>query len=156
MPPYPGVALASVPVASNASPIQLQKGESCYVVGKLAAGATQLPVNDQNVAGENFAGASIAVELAGGSEALPPAFVSVEARYAGAPGAGESLAIQEADTDADAFYVTPAATPYTLATFSANNVGRSDLPSTGGRFLRVVRTIGAGNQPATIKITRLA
>lgn len=156
MPPYPGVVAASVPVASNLSPIQLQKGESIYVVGKLAAGATQLPVNDLNVVGENFAGASIAVNLAGGSESLPPAFVAVEIRFPGVPGAGESIAIQEADTDADAFYATPVAASYTVATFNANNVARTDLPSTGGKFLRIFRTVGANNLACTIKITRLA
>lgn len=156
MPPYPGVALATVPVASNASPIQLQKGESCYLVGKLAAGATQLPVNDQNVAGENFAGASIAVNLQPGSESMPPPMVTLEFHFAAAPGAGESFAIQEADTDADAYYITPTNSAYTVATFNANGVARVDLSPTGGKFLRIFRTVGANNLSCTVKATRLA
>lgn len=157
MPAYPGAANGTVSAKSNLSPIALQKGESCYVSGQLAAGSTQLPVNDGNVASENFAGASIAVNLQAGDEAQPPPMVCVEVWFpTGAPGAGESIAIQEADTDADAFYITPTNTAYTISSFNANNVARADLSPTGGKFMRISRTRGANAIGAVIKITRLA
>ena len=155
MPAYPGVPGASVSVKSNISPIALQKGESCYVVGALASGATQLPVNDGNVAAENFAGASIAVDLQAGFEGMPPPMVSVEVFYPTADSTGASMAVQEADTDADIFYVTPSAAAYTLAKVTAGAI-RSDLSPTGGKFMRVVRTLGSSAVPCTVKITRLA
>src|SRR6185437_15014243 len=159
MPAYPGSAGSFVPAASNASPIALQKGESCYVLGVLAVGATQLPVSDNNVAFEaapaGATKASIAVDLQSQAGDTPP-MVCVEVHTNGAPGAGESFAIQEADTDADGFYVTPANATYTIAAFNTNNVARADLSPTGGKFMRVVRTKGANAVGCTVKITRLA
>lgn len=152
MPAYPGVALATVPVNSNISPLALYKGDSQYLVGKLAAGATQLPVSEFNVATENFAGASIAVNMESQDADTAPG-VGIEILYAAAAGAGESVAVQEADTDADAFYVTPVAAAFTIATAAAL-VARADLIPIGGKFVRVNRTRGANNVACTIKITR--
>jgi len=156
MPAYPGVAGSFVSAKSNVSPITLQKGESHYVVGALAAGATQLPVTDLNVANENFAGPSVAVNLLPGAQGDPVPAVSVEVQFSGAPGAGESIAVQEADTDADGFFITPAAIAYTISAFTANNAARVDFFTTGGKFLRVNRTRGANALGCTIKMTRLA
>ena len=158
MPLYPGVTLAAIPVASNASPIALQKGESCYVFGKLSTTATQLPVNDNNVAMETIVAgqSSIAVNLQAGSEVMPPPMVTVEIRFSAAPGTFE-VDIQEADTDADAFYVLPTATAYTVNTVNATTqVVRVDLSPTGGKFMRLyVKTLtNAVNM--TAKVTRLA
>lgn len=159
MPSFPGPAAGTTPVLSNASPIGLvTPGDSCYVIGQLAAGATQLPVCDSNVAFESTAAAtesSIAVALAG-RETQGPAAVSVEIAYSGVPGAGESIQIQEADTHADAFFITPSNATYTISAFNANNVARVDLSPTGGKFLRVLRTKGANAVGCTVKITRLA
>ena len=152
MPAYQGTANAVVPVQSNSGPIALQKGESCYVVGQLKAGATQLPVMESNVATENFAGASIPVNIQSQGGDYAPG-IGVEISYASAAGAGESVAIQESDTDADGMYVTPSATAYTIATAAAL-VARADLIPTGGKFIRVVRTRGANVVGCTIKITR--
>lgn len=157
MPAYPGAAGARVSVQSNLSPIALQKGESHYLFGVAAAGITQLPLNENNVATENLAGASIAVALPMGQEGAAVASVSVEVIFpTGAPGAGESIVVQEADTDADAFYITMAAAAYTINSFNANNAARSDLFTTGGKFLRVSRTKGANNIPVLVRVTRLA
>jgi len=159
MPAYPGAAGAFAPAASNLSPIALQRGEGAYVLGQLAAGATQLPVDDHNVTFEAApAGASVASIACDiqGEDAMPAPGIFVEVHTNGAPGAGESIAVQEADTDADGFYVTPSAAPYTLSSFNANNVARSDLIPTGGRFVRVLRTKGANAVGATVKITRAA
>lgn len=156
MPNYPGVANAVVPVASNLSPLAIAKGDSAYLFGVLAAGATQLPVNESNVAGEQPAPpqASIAVLLVP-QDGGPPPMVTVEGRFSGAPGAF-SVQIQEADTDADGFYITPAATAYTVTAVSANNVFRVDLSPTGGKFLRILLSARANAVNFTCKVTRLA
>lgn len=157
MPAYPGTAGAYVSAKSNLSPIALEKGESHYLFGKLGATGTQLPITDATVAGETIAGASIAVNLQAGSEGQPPPMVCVEIYFpAGAPGSGETIAIQEADTDADGLYITPANSAYTVSSFNANNAARVDLSPTGGKFLRVTRTIGSNNQAVVVKATRLA
>lgn len=158
MPAYPGVPAAIVPVASNVSPIALQKGESCYVFGKLAAGATQLPVTDVNVAAETIlAGvASIAVNLQAGSEGQPPPMVCIEIHFSAAPGAFE-IDVQEADTDADAFYILMSNTTYTINTVNAvtQNV-RIDLSPTGGKFMRLFMKTLTNAVNVWAKITRLA
>lgn len=159
MPNFPGPANGTTPVLSNASPIALHKGESVYLFGVLSASATQLPVNDSNVTFETPAAspqASIAVCLVGAEEGSPPPMVTVEVLTNGAPGAGETIAIQEADTHADAFFITPIAAAYTITSFNANNAARSDLSPTGGKYLRVLRTKGANAVGATVKVTRLA
>lgn len=156
MPNYPGTANATTPAASNLSPIALQKGESVYVFGMLAAGATQLPVQESNVAGEQPAPpqASIAVTLQP-SETNASPMVTVEGRFSGAPGAF-NVQIQEADTDADAFYITPANAAYTVTAVNSQNVFRVDLSPTGGKFMRVLLSSRTNAVTFTCKLTRLA
>lgn len=156
MPNYPGAGAATVPVASNASPIALSKGDSQYLFGILAAGATQLPVNESNVAGESPAPpqASIAVHLMP-QDSGPPPMVTIEGRFSGAPGAF-NVQIQEADTDADAFYITPSNAAYTVTAVTATNIFRVDLSPTGGKFLRVLLSARANAVSFTCKATRLA
>lgn len=161
MPNFPGPLNGLVPVQSNASPIALARpGDSCYLFGVLASTATQLPVNDSNIAFEAApagAGAqgSIAVLLAAAEDAPAPA-VAIEIVFPSAPGAGESIAIQEADTHGDGFFITPSNPAYTVTSFNANGVARVDLSPTGGKFMRVARTKGANAVGCTVKITRLA
>lgn len=158
MPAYPGVAVATVPVASNVSPIALQKGESCYVWGKLKAGATQLPVSDTTVAVEAIlaGAASIAVNLQPGNESQPPPMATVEIHFDGAPGVAE-IDVQEADTDADAFYITPAAAAYTIVPTATGNFNtRADLSPTGGKFMRLFMKTLPNAVNVWAKITRLA
>jgi hypothetical protein len=155
---YPGTPNAIVPVASNVSPIALQKGESAYVFGKLKAGATQLPINEGNVAVEAIiAGqSSIAVNLQPGFEGMPPPMVCVELHFDGAPGAFE-LDIQEADTDADAFYITPTNATYQITAVNAvTQNARADLSPTGGKFMRVFMKSLTNAVNCWVKITRLA
>jgi hypothetical protein len=158
---YPGAAGATVPVKSNISPISLQKGESVYVVGVLAAGATQLPVNEGNVAVEEFGpsdpyNASIAVQIAQGSMGDPPPMVCVELHFDSAPGVFE-LDIQEADTDADAFYITPTNTTYQItAVNAATQNARADISPTGGKFMRVFMKTLTNDADCWVKLTRLA
>lgn len=156
MPNYPGAANATASVKSNLSPIGLSKGDSQYVFGVLAAGATQLPVNDGNVAGEQPAApqASIAVQLQP-QDGGPPPMITVEGAFSGAPGAF-NVQIQEADTDADAFYITPANASYTITAVSSQNTFRVDLSPTGGKFVRVLLSSRGNAVNFTCKITRLA
>lgn len=162
MPNYPGVANATTPVASNASPIALQKGESAYVFGVLASGATQLPVNDNNVAAEaQIAGAiSIAVNLTA-QMGDPPQAVAWEFRFSGAPGTFE-LDIQEADTDADAFYVLPSSAVnansalYKVTATIANNIARVEIPGPLSKFQRVKIVSLQNAVSITAKVTRAA
>jgi hypothetical protein len=156
MPNYPGAANATASAASNLSPISLSKGDSHYVFGVLAAGATQLPINDGNVAGETPAApqASIAVQLQA-QDGGPPPMVTVEGRFSGAPGAF-NVQIQEADTDADAFYITPSNAAYTVTAVGTQNTFRVDLSPTGGKFVRVLLSTRGNAVAFTCKITRLA
>lgn len=158
MAPYPGAVGSTTQVNSNVSPEACHKGMHTYVFGKTATGDTQL-YNTQPA----FETTALAVES---SKAVciesmqgdPPPAISVEVSYASAPGAGESIAIQEADTDADAFYITPNNSAYVIpgSALNAYNIARVDLSPTGGRFLRLQRTVGANNVGCRAKITRLA
>lgn len=158
MPLYPGIAGATAPVASNASPISLQKGESVYVFGKLATTATQLPVSDVNVAAEAIlAGqSSIAVQIAQGTMGDPPPMICAEVHFSAAPGAFE-VDIQEADTDADAFYINPSNTTYQItAVNAATQNARADFSPTGGKFMRVQLKTLTNVVNCWVKLTRLA
>ncbi len=158
MPSYPGVAGAKTSVSSNLSPLAIsQAGDYAYLFGTLSAGATQLPITDATVTGETpLAGtASIAVALpARDSGAVP--LISFEGIFSGAPGSFE-VDIQEADTDADAFYITPTAAAYTVTAVNATTQAfRVDLSPTGGKFMRAVLKTRANAVTFILKVTRLA
>jgi len=157
---YPGTAGSFTPSPSPNTGRILERGDSEYVLGALAAGATQLPINDTNVTFEaapaGSTEASISVSLSSVPDSSGPPMICVEIHMNGAPGAGESIAVQEADTDADGFYITPTNAAYTVSAFNANNAARTDLSPTGGKFLRVLRTKGANAVGCTVKVTRLA
>lgn len=153
MPAYPGVAGATVPVNSNLSPIALDRGESCHVFSTVGVHATQLPANanDETI----LAGtASIAVCL-NPVDAAPLPMVCIELHFSAAPGAFE-LDIQEADTDADAWYITPSNSAYTVTAVNSNNNARVDLAPTGGRFMRVFMKTLTNVVNTRVKLTRLA
>jgi len=157
---YKGAQGSYTWVQYNAQGHHLSKGDYEYVFGARVSGATQEPTNDTNVTFETtgvVASAvlsSTCVNIEAVNEASPAPSICVELHYNGAPGTGESIAIQEADTDADAFYITPSATAYTIASATAQ-FSRSDLSPTGGRFIRLQRTVGANAVGMTAKISRL-
>lgn len=160
MPNYQGTSgSTTLPTAApgivNSAP-PLGRGESVYFFGVLSATATQLPVNPTNVAGETPAPpqASISVNIGDYQEQGPAPGVCVEGQFSGAPGAF-SLQIQEADTDADVFYITPATATYTIAAVSSNNTFRADLIPTGGRFLRALLASRTNAVSLILKVTRL-
>lgn len=155
---YPGVTGAIVPVQSNLSPIALSKGDSAYVWGVLAAGATQLPINESNVAVEEIAAgtASLAVVLTAGEPGSPPPMVCIEIHFDSTPGVFE-VDIQEADTDADAFYTTPTNAAYTVNAVNATTFNvRVDLSPTGGKFMRLFMKTLPNDADVWAKVTRLA
>lgn len=162
MPFYPGVLGATVPVQSNASPIALQKGESAFVFGKLATGATQLPVNDGNVVGETVVATniSIAVELQP-EDANAVSGITWEFNFSAAPGSFE-LDIQEADTDADAFYVLPSSAVnansalYKVTAVITTTAVRVDLPGPLSKYQRVKVVTLTNAVTLTAKATRAA
>ncbi len=87
---------------------------------------------------------------------MPPPMVTVELHFSGAPGVFE-LDIQEADTDADAFYILPSAAAYTVSAVNATTQNaRADLSPTGGKFLRVFMKTLTNAVNCWVKITRLA
>lgn len=156
-PVYPG-APGSFKIATyNNSPIALQKGEHQYVWGLPDSTETQLPIRDNHLALETIlAGqASIAVNLQA-QAGDPPPMVCVEIRFSAAPGVFE-IDIQEADTDADGFFITPSNSAYTVNAVNAVTfVVRVDLSPTGGKFLRLYMKALANAVNVSAKITRLA
>lgn len=156
MPNYPGAGGATVPVVSNTSGFNLEKGESQYVFGVLKAGATQLPVNDTNAAGEQPAvpQASMSCNLQAGSEGQPNPVLGVEILFSGAPGVFQ-IEIQVADTDADGLYVTPGDPAYTITSVNANNAAQVAL-SPGKKYVRARLTSRANAVNLLLKFTRIA
>lgn len=157
MPNYPGVTGALVPAAADiAGVIALQRGEFVYVFGKLATGATQLPVDDHNVASETITApqASIAVNLQP-QQGDPAPMVCVEGIFSGAPGAFE-VDIQEADTPADGLFILPSGSTYKVTAVNAvSQAFRVDLSPTGGKFLRIYLATLTNAVNFRCKITRL-
>jgi len=162
---YPGVAGGTVPVNSPISPIALSKGDSTYVWGVLNATATQLPINDNNVIGEEVAvgTASLAVVLSAGEPGSPPPMACIEVASVvppgltpAAPGTFE-IDVQEADTDCDAAYIQPSNTVYAITVVvAATDRARVDLSPTGGKFMRLFLKTMANDVDWVAKITRLA
>lgn len=142
----------------------IEKSGSMYVIGKLAASATQLPINDSNVAFEaasvNAVQAYQGAHIPNANAAAPAPGVTVEIAFPSDPGASEKIEIQESDIAADAGYITPLSATYTITSFAVASDGtfraRADLIPTGGRFLRSKRTKGANAVGCTVKFTKLA
>jgi hypothetical protein len=145
-------------VGFSNSPVALGLGESVYVWGKLASTYTQTPINETNIASELIIAnvASIAVNLSPlGSGSTP--MVTVEIQFDANPGTFE-IDVQEADTDADGFYITPTSGTYTIAAVNSTTfVVRADFSPTGGKFFRLfMKTLEVATVKVRGKITRLA
>jgi hypothetical protein len=155
MPTYPGVGNSLTWVGNNTSGIALQKGESLYLFGVLAAGATQLPVNESNVTFETVAAgqASISIDLQG-MMGDPNAVVGIELVFSGAPGIFNAQ-IQLADTDADGYYATPGDPNYTITSVNANQVAQVNV-TPGKRFLRLLMSTLTNAVNTRVKATRAA
>jgi hypothetical protein len=115
-------------------------------------------ISDTNVMIEEIAAgiASLSVCLSTGRPFSGPPAVTVEIHFDSDPGVAE-IDIQEADTDADAFYITPAAGAYTVVpTRTAQFVTRVDLSPTGGKFMRLYMKTLPQDADVWAKISRLA
>lgn len=160
MPNYPGVANAVVPAFTQPAflPTQILPGDSAFLFGVKAAADKAIPLSDMNVAGETptppQASVAIGIGVGAGMNNAPP-MVTFEFRFSGAPGAF-NIQIQEADTDADGNYITPAAAAYTITAVNANNVARVDLSPTGGKFMRVLLSTRTNAVSLIAKASRLA
>lgn len=157
---YPGVANATVPsypVPQNL-PRGIGPGDSIYLFGLQSAADKSIPISDANVVGETPTPpqASIAAGMPPTASFQPaqPA-ISVEIRFAGAPGAF-NVQIQEADTDADAFYITPSNAAYTMTVVNAQNIARADLTTGAGKFIRILLSSRTNPVAMTAKVTRVA
>jgi hypothetical protein len=137
MPLYPGVAGTNTIPAQT--PASLRAGEQIYLVGTAPSGQVP-PPNDSNVVGESFVtgNASVAFTMLGPSSASYAPSVSIQIQFSGAPGIFE-IDIQEADTDADNFYILPTgSTAYKITSVNATTfTAFADLIPTGGRFMRI-------------------
>ncbi len=156
MPNYPLGTSTAVAPGVVATPTPLEIGKSVYLFGILAAGATQLPPNPTNVAGETPAvgQASVAVNI-DAREGGPAPGVCFEGIFSGAPGVFE-VDLQESDTDVDADYILPTNATYKITAVTTNNTFRADLIPTGGRFMRAVLVSRANAVSLILKATRLA
>lgn len=118
MPNYPGTVGSQVS-PTVPPPVAIYPGDSQTVF------SAEQPVIPQ---------ASDRVHLALGPWENYPPSVSIEGFFSGAPGAFE-IDIQDADTDADAFYQTvPSAG--VISAVSTNNTFRAELVPIKGKFVR--------------------
>ena len=160
MPNYPGVANATVPsyVVPQQAPRGILPGDSVYLFGVQANADKSIPISEANVVGEQPAPpqASIAAGLPPAANFQPaqPA-ISIEIRFSGAPGAF-NVQVQEADTDADAFYITPSNLAYTMTVVNGQNIARADLTTGAGKFIRILLSSRTNAVAMTAKVTRVS
>jgi hypothetical protein len=102
--------------------------------------------NEREVGGGN---ASIAVQLERQKSAFYPFGASYEISFGGAPGTFE-IDIQNADTDADKYYVTM----NQVTAVNANNVARVELPSSYMKYTRVKVVTLTNDVTVTVRVTR--
>lgn len=115
-------------------------------------------ISDSNVSVEEIAQgiASMSVCLATGRPFSPPPMVCIEIHFDSDPGVAE-IDVQEADTDADGFYILPTAAAYTVVPTRTGNINtRVDLSPTGGGFLRLFMKTLPNDADVWASIRRLA
>lgn len=146
MPLYTGAAKATSPSYGvlNAGSLQqiprsLYPGTSFFLFGTRTT--AQLPLALDNVTAETpKAGqASVSMSLAQTLSSIVPN-LGVELFLNANPSAA-NFQLQEADTDADAFYITPAPSTYTISAFTqvgAIWVARADIGTVGSNFVRLL------------------
>ena len=152
-----------VPLGASVGPSKLECGDSVWLFGLVPA-ANAGGADDALIKGEQPAApqASIPVCIVEPDGSGPAPMICIEISFystgtltPAAPGAF-NIQIQEADTDADAFYITPAAPAYTVTAVNANNKARVDLNPTGGKFLRALISSRGNAVDCVIKASRIA
>jgi hypothetical protein len=157
---YPGVANAAVPAYPNPAnlPRGLAQGDSIFLFGLQSAADKSIPISEMNVVGETPTPPQASIACCMGPVAGingPQPAISVEIRFSGAPGAF-NVQVQEADTDADAFYITPSNLAYTMTVVTAQNIARADLTTGAGKFIRILLSSRTNAVSMTAKVTRVA
>ncbi len=136
MPVYPGQLNSDVSLTFpftggllTPAPQGLSRGGFTWLVGTVVYPTTQPAAFESLVA--PVASTRAAVQI---GNALPLQALSIELEFSAAPGAFE-LDIQDADTDADAFY--QAIPNAAITVVSAQNIARFELNPFAGKFVRV-------------------
>jgi hypothetical protein len=160
----PGIGVGGVALQPIQQPTALEPGDSVWLFGVVPA-ANAGGAADALIKGEQPAinTASIPICITPPSQGGGSPMVTFEFSFyatgtlvPAAPGAFE-IDIQEADTDADAFYILPTNAAYKVAAVvAATNKARVDLSPTGGKFMRVLLLTRANGVDLVAKATRLA
>jgi hypothetical protein len=145
-------------------PTDIKPGDSTWLFGIVPA-ANAGGADDALIKGEQPAinTASIPISITPPVSGGPPPEITFELSFyatgtliPAAPGTFE-LDIQEADTDADAFYILPTAAAYKVtAVVAATQKARVDLQPTGGKFMRVLLLARANGVDLVAKVSRIA
>jgi len=171
MPPYPGTAGSQqqgAGIQPSQVPTCVDPGDSIYLWGTVPA--ANAGGSDAGVKGEQPAvgTASIAAYIAGANAMASPPAISIEVSFfatgtlnPSAPGSFE-IDIQEADTDADAFYAVPTVaenpdgtTAYKITSVSATTQkARVDLSPQGGKFIRALLVSRGNAVDMVVKLTQ--
>jgi len=170
-PVSPGFPLG-IPLGASQGPADLKAGDSFWLFGIVPA-ANAGGADDALIKGEQPAilTASVPICITPPVQGGPPPEVCFEFSFyttgtlvPAAPGAFE-IDIQEADTDADAFYILPTNAAYKVTGLAASagstgaasiSKARVDLQPTGGKFMRVALIARANAVDLVAKVTRLA
>lgn len=166
MPPYPGPVNSDVPLqypftqilpapappVLTPAPQGLSRGGFTWLFGIVSV--PQVPPAFENVSAlVPIASQRASVQI---GNALPLESISIEVQFSAAPGAFE-IDIQDADTDADAFYQTVqlpgGAGPVKITAVSAQNIARFELNPFTAKFIRVVLKSLTNNVGLRLKVT---
>jgi hypothetical protein len=144
--PFTQVAPAPAPPVLTPAPQGLSRGGFTWLFGIVSV--PQVPPAFENLSAlAPIASQRASVQI---GNALPLESISIEVEFNGAPGAFE-IDIQDADTDADAFYQTiPNAK---IMAVSAQNIARFELNPFTGKFVRVVLKSLTNNVGLRVKVT---
>lgn len=162
--PVTGAYPAGRPLGAVECPTDLKPGDSFWLFGLLiapnAGGVDDALIKgEQPVAGTSSIPVCITPCVQGAGVPLITfefSFYATGTLVPAAPGAFE-IDIQEADTDADAFYILPTNTAYTVTAVNATTQkARVDLSPTGGKFLRVKLVTRTNAVDLVAKVSRLS
>lgn len=158
----PGIGPNNVALGASQIPTDLKPGDSAWLFGIVPA-ANAGGANDALIKGEQPAAGTASIPICVGpmgSGGTPMVCFEVSFYATGtlnpaAPGAFE-IDIQEADSDADAFYILPTNTTYTINAVNAvTQKVRIDVSPSGGRFMRALLKTRTNAVDVVIKATRM-
>lgn len=152
------------PLGAIECPTDLKPGDSCWLFGKVPA-ANAGGADDALILGEQPAAgtSSIPICITPPPQGGPPPMVTFEFSFYATgtlvpadPGVFE-IDIQEADTDADAFYILPTNATYKVTVVVAVTFkARADFSPTGGKLMRVKLVTRTNGVDLAAKASRIA